>query len=186
METPPPTPHVVILPFPAQGHIKPMFILSKLLSQANLNVTFVNTHHNHTLILKHIDQTSFSHSFPRIRFRSISDGLPPEHPRAGQRLVDLFDSARSVFKPNFKELMDSLCEGGGDGDWARPSCIIADGTMSFAVDVVQELDISVFVFRTYSATCTWVYFHFQNLFENRDISFKGMSNQMYTHFSNYS
>ncbi|KAM7526413.1 hypothetical protein LguiA_016315 [Lonicera macranthoides] len=45
--------------------------------------------------------------------------------------------------------------------------------MSFAIDVAQELDIRVLLFGLIAlATCTWLYFHLQNLFENRDIPFK--------------
>lgn len=165
-------PHVVILPFPAQGHIKPMFILAKLLSHAGLNITFINTHHNHNLILKLIDGTSSRNSFPKIRFMSIPDGLPVEDPRTYPSIKYLLHSTTLVCKPHFKELMVKLSE--ENGEWMAPSCIIGDGIMSFAIDVAQELGIKAIAFRTFNATCTWVYFHLQKLIENGKIPIQGM------------
>ncbi|CAI9766241.1 unnamed protein product [Fraxinus pennsylvanica] len=155
-------PHVVLLPFPAQGHIKPMLVLAQLLCHGgSFNITFVNTEHNHRRLLNLIDQPAFSRRFPTLQFMSIPDGLQPEHPRAGPSAVDLFFSTSSVSKPEFRNLIVSLSQ--------EPTCIIADGIMSFAVDVADELGIPVITFRTYSATCTWVYFHLQKLIQNGEI-----------------
>ncbi|KAK3018970.1 hypothetical protein RJ639_003389, partial [Escallonia herrerae] len=160
-------PHVVILPFPAQGHIKPMFNLSKLLCHAGFDVTLVNTHHNHARILNLTDQTRFQSQFPRLRFMSISDGLPADHPRAGPQATDLFGSTVAVSKPEFRDLIVSLVE-----EEKAPTCIVADGIMSFAIDVAEEFQIHAITFRTYSATCTWVYFHLQKLVHNGEIPFQ--------------
>ncbi|KAK9290061.1 hypothetical protein L1049_008225 [Liquidambar formosana] len=73
-------PHVVILPFPAQGHIKPMLRLAELLCLAGLHVTFVNSDHNHARLLKSMDVTAFCRRLPGFRFESLPDGLTPEHP----------------------------------------------------------------------------------------------------------
>lgn len=43
------------------------------------------------------------------------------------------------------------------------TCIIADGIMSFAIDIAEEFHIPVITFRTYNATSTWVYFHLHQL-----------------------
>lgn len=63
----PQAPHVLMLPFPAVGHIKPMLMLGKLLCQAGLSVTLLNTDQNHNNILNLIDQSSFySRYIPRL------------------------------------------------------------------------------------------------------------------------
>ncbi|KAA8518969.1 hypothetical protein F0562_016257 [Nyssa sinensis] len=164
-----PQPHVVILPFPAQGHIKPMLMLAELLCHAGFDITFVNTDHNHT----HIDQSGFHSRFPRLRFMSIPDGLPPEHPRifSGRLAPDWLFSTRSVSKPKFKDLVISLSQ--ETGRWSPPTCIIADGIMSSAIDVAEELEIPVITFRTYNAGSTWINFHITKLIEKGEIPFQG-------------
>lgn len=150
-------PHVVILPFPAQGHIKPMLMLAELLSRAGFTITFVNTEQSH----RRLDGAAFRRRWPGINFHSIPDGLPPDHPRSGPSIVDLLISTSTACKPIFKELIASMSR--------APACIISDGIMSFAVDVAAELGIPAIAFRTYSATSTWTYFHLEKLIEEGEI-----------------
>ncbi|KAL7095508.1 hypothetical protein ACP275_10G028100 [Erythranthe tilingii] len=152
-------PHVVIIPFPAQGHIKPMLMLAELLSQASFIVTFVNNEHTH----RRIDaaEHTFRRRCPGIKFLSIPDGLPPDHPRTGPSIVDLLLSTSTSCKPIFKDTIASMSH--------APACIISDGIMSFAIDAAAELGIPAITFRTYSATCTWTYFHLQTLIQLGEI-----------------
>ncbi|TVU13631.1 hypothetical protein EJB05_37051, partial [Eragrostis curvula] len=39
-------PHAVCMPYPAQGHVTPMFKLAKLLHARGFHITFVNTEYN--------------------------------------------------------------------------------------------------------------------------------------------
>ncbi|KAL5809203.1 hypothetical protein ACOSQ3_029894 [Xanthoceras sorbifolium] len=154
-------PHVVFLPFPAQGHIKPMMKLAKLLNHAKFQVTFVNTDHNHDRLMNtmsYTDLTSFYNRFPTFLFRSIPDGLQPDHPRS------------AVSKPAFRRLL--MSSSSETGRWQPPTCIIADGIMSFvAIEVAEELGIPIITFRTYSATCSWTYFHLLKLIEEEQVPF---------------
>ncbi|KAK6120309.1 hypothetical protein DH2020_046000 [Rehmannia glutinosa] len=152
------SPHVVILPFPAQGHIKPMLMLAELLSQAGFTISFVNNEQSH----RRLDQAAFRRRCPGIEFLSIPDGLPPDHPRTGPSTVDLFFSTNTVSKPIFKNLIASMSR-------PPPACIISDGIMSFAIDVAADLGIPAITFRTFSATCTWTYFHLQKLIQEGEI-----------------
>ncbi|KAG6437137.1 hypothetical protein SASPL_102048 [Salvia splendens] len=145
-------PHVVILPFPAVGHIKPMLMLAEHLSLAGLTISFVNNEQSHQLIRRRS---------PGINFLSIPDGLPPDHPRSGPSIVDLLISTSTACKPIFKHLIASMTH--------APTCVIADGIMSFSIDVAVELGIPAIAFRTYSATSTWTYFHLQNLIQEGEI-----------------
>ncbi|XP_059667888.1 UDP-glycosyltransferase 85A7-like [Cornus florida] len=172
---PQPQPHVVILPFPAQGHIKPMLMLAQLLCTANFCVTFVNTLHNHNLMFKLIiNNTAFKALFLTLRFEVIPDGLPPQHPRSGPQLLDIFFYMGFESKAKFKDILTGLHQ---QQEWSPPTCIIADGIMSFAIDVAEQLHITVITFRTYNASCTWLYFHIQNLIQQGEIQFHGETNQ---------
>ncbi|XP_059667889.1 7-deoxyloganetic acid glucosyltransferase-like [Cornus florida] len=173
-----PQPHAVILPFPAQGHIKPMLMLAKLLSHANFYITFVNTLDIHNHFLELINQTTFNNLFPRLRFMAIPDGLPPEHPRSGPQFIrDLFISILSAApKHKFRDLLLSLINGPetGGGQWSTPTCVIADGLISIlAIDVAEELHIPVIAFRTVSASSYWVYLNIPKLIEEGLIPFQG-------------
>ncbi|OMO97362.1 UDP-glucuronosyl/UDP-glucosyltransferase [Corchorus olitorius] len=164
-------PHVVFLPFPAQGHIKPMLKLAELLSYANIQVTFINTEHVHQHFIPSIDIQAFYRRCPNFQFLSISDGLPLDHPRSGKHFVDLFSSVRAVTKPELCQLLVSLSR---EGRLQPPTCIIADGIMSCsAIEVAEEFGVPVFTFRTFSASSTWTYFHLLDLIEAGEVPFQG-------------
>ncbi|KAK4478509.1 hypothetical protein RD792_013986 [Penstemon davidsonii] len=133
-----------------------MLILAELLTQlAGFKITFLNNEHNH----RRIDKSAASRR--RINFISIPDGLPPDHPRTGSSVVDLFFTISTASEPYLKNLIASMSQ--------LPTCIISDGIMSFAIDLAAELGIPAITFRTYSATCTWTYFHLQKLIQNGEI-----------------
>lgn len=69
-------PHVVCIPYPAQGHINPMLKLAKLLHFKGYHITFVNTEFNHKRLLKSRGSNALD-GLPSFRFATIPDGLPP-------------------------------------------------------------------------------------------------------------
>lgn len=162
-------PHVIFLPFPAQGHIKPMLNLAEILSHAGFQATFVNTEHNHHRI---IHNTDIHDRFPKFQFKSIPDGFPSDHLRSDLLYIrDFFRSCRVAFKPALRELLISLKE--EKGPCQPPTCMIADGIMCFAIDVAEEFEISTIFFRTFSAHCLWTYFHLSKLIEEGEVPFQG-------------
>nr|AUI41136.1 uridine 5'-diphospho-glucosyltransferase 22 [Rhodiola rosea] len=173
----PQNPHVVILPFPAQGHVKPMLNLAMLLSNAGIRITFVTSKAVLDPLVQQINLTSFRTRFPSFQFNSLSDGFPTKITRESYAsvsllLVDVFDTIAKVTPRLFRELIASLCDDEDGDESSRPTCVIADGIMSFAIEVGDEFGIPVISFRTYSATCTWVYFHLQKLVDQRFIPFQ--------------
>ncbi|XVE96982.1 hypothetical protein REPUB_Repub02eG0271100 [Reevesia pubescens] len=164
----PQAPHVVCLPFPVQGHVKPMLKLAEILSYASFQVTFINTEYVHDRFLPSIDIKVFHSRFPKFQFLSIPDGLPSEHPRSGKNILDLLLSIRAATKPEFRELLISLSR-----RQQPPTCIIADGILSSsAIDVAEEFGIPILAFRTYSACCTWTHFHLLKLIEAGEVPFQ--------------
>ncbi|XWS67159.1 hypothetical protein CRYUN_Cryun05aG0263200 [Craigia yunnanensis] len=159
-----PHPHVVFLPFPVQGHVKPMLKLAELLSYASFQVTFINTEYVHDRFLPSIDIQAFYRRCPKFQFLSIPDGLHPDNPRSIKDTIDLLLSIGAATKPALRQLFVSLNRKAGRQQ--HPTCIIADGIMpSSAIDVAEEFGIPVFAFRTFSACCTWTYFHLLKLIE---------------------
>lgn len=149
-----------------------MMRLAELLSHADFQVTFVNTDSNHDRIVGNADITSFCNRFPKFHFSSIPDAIPCDPLTSGLTAKDNFRSIKAECKPGFRRLLTSLSEETGQS--RRPTCIITDGIMSFAtVDIAEELGIPVIAFRTYSASCTWTYFHLSKLIKEGEVPFPG-------------
>ncbi|KAM4093872.1 hypothetical protein ACB094_06G151900 [Castanea mollissima] len=135
-------PHVLIFPLPAQGHVNSMLNLAQLLSLAGLNITFLNTDDNHNRLVLHTNILHRFACFPGFQFKTIPDGLP---------------SLKLVTKPIFREM---LCSGQLNSATGQSvTCIIADGILSFPIDVGNEIGIPVIHFRIISACSFWVYFY---------------------------
>ncbi|MBA0665435.1 hypothetical protein Goklo_005290, partial [Gossypium klotzschianum] len=75
------SPHVLIFPFPAQGHVNSMLKLAELLALASLRVTFLNSEYNHESLVRHTDILSRFAQYPGFKFETIPDGLSQDHPR---------------------------------------------------------------------------------------------------------
>ncbi|CAN1275580.1 7-deoxyloganetic acid glucosyltransferase [Linum perenne] len=137
-----------------------MFTLAKLLNHAaGFQITFVNTHHNHVLLQRSLDTSAFTTSFPGFYFSSLPDVAPHDGQQSNvANVAQLLFSIRDS-KSDFRRLMVDLLEGGR----SAPTCVIADGIMSFGIDVAEEIGIPVLTFRTFSAVCLWVYFNLDKL-----------------------
>ncbi|PIA51802.1 hypothetical protein AQUCO_01100581v1 [Aquilegia coerulea] len=164
-------PHVLLFPFPLLGHVNPLLQLAELLCLSGLsNVTFLTTKHHHRRLLSFTDaQTRFS-SFPGFRFETISDGLPDDHPRSYDHIIDIFTGVRSVMEPSFQKLLFSNYFQSAN----RPpvTCIISDGLMSFPIGVAKELGITSMDFRVTGASFLWCCFRHLNMVEAGELPFK--------------
>ncbi|TVU34554.1 hypothetical protein EJB05_16390, partial [Eragrostis curvula] len=127
--------HVLLFPWPVQGHINPMLHLASALLDAGLRVTFLHTEHN----LRHLAGAPHDQ---RLRVLSVPDGLPDDHPRSVSGLMELFESMRTAGCAAFRALLRAEAE---------VTCVVADGTMPFAVAAAQEAGVPALAFRTESA-----------------------------------
>ncbi|KAL2468115.1 UDP-glycosyltransferase 85A2 [Forsythia ovata] len=100
-------PHVVFIPFPAQGHINPMLQLAKILHSKGFHVTFVNTEFNHRRLLKSRGPDSLK-GLESFRFETIPDGLPISNADATQDVPSLCESTTNTCLAPFKDLLDRL------------------------------------------------------------------------------
>ncbi|KAJ6820845.1 7-deoxyloganetic acid glucosyltransferase-like [Iris pallida] len=152
------TPHVLLFPMPAQGHLLPMTKLADLLSHAGLYVTFLATEGVYQRCFLRDDDDRRDQ--PRFRFRTVPDGLPRESSRP---FVDTLDGLLGVVghaRGPYRELLASSRGGGGEGEgelWPPVTCVVADGFLPFALDVPVEMGIPVMVLRTSSPCSVWAY-----------------------------
>ncbi|CAI8585581.1 unnamed protein product [Vicia faba] len=155
-------PHVVCVPYPAQGHINPMLKLAKLLHfKGDFHVTFVNTEYNHKRLLNSRGSDSLN-GLSSFRFETIPDGLPESDVDVTQDVPSLCDSTRKTCLPHLKKLISNLNKA---VDIPPVTCIVADGIMSFALDAAEELSVPAVLFWTNSACGFMCYLQYRMLIE---------------------
>lgn len=138
MEKAPALPHIVVLPFPAQGHINPGLQFSHLLASSLglCTVTFVNTTHI-------IAKLRAAHDpGPSVRFEALADdgqhGDGPDFDKTTEEMGGLLENL----------LMKLLSGGGAAHDWPPPVCIVADVFLGWAQDVADKLGLPRFILFT--------------------------------------
>ncbi|KAK9189393.1 hypothetical protein WN943_017989 [Citrus x changshan-huyou] len=170
MEEKPKSPHILIFPLPCQSHVNSMLKLAEIFSLAGLKVTFLNSKHNHERLIRYTDIHDRFLQYSEFQFKTISDGLPADHPRAGDRLMEMFDSLSLNTRPLLKQMLI---------DTSPPvSCIIGDACMEFVVDVATELEIPVIHFRAISACSFWAYFSIPEMIQAGELPMKAYDEDM--------
>ncbi|CAH8351889.1 unnamed protein product [Eruca vesicaria subsp. sativa] len=149
-------PHVVCIPYPAQGHINPMLKVAKLLHAKGFHVTFVNTIYNHKRLLRSRGPNALDR-LPSFQFEAIPDGLPEPEVDATQDIAALCESTTTNCLTPFKELLQQI---NARDDVPPVSCIVSDGAMGFTLDAAEELGVPEVLFWTPSAPGFMAYLHF--------------------------
>eukprot|EP01018_Ginkgo_biloba_P015403 Gb_14885 [translate_table: standard] len=149
-------PHVVVVSYPAQGHINPMLQFSKRLAHKGLLVTFVTTQSSLERMLELEAQDEGESSKPdlAIRFESISDGFPGDFDRAQN--VDMFlEQLRKMGGFALGRLIERLNSQG-----TTASCIIYDSFLPWVLNVANSFSIPSAFFWTQSCAVYSVYYYF--------------------------
>ncbi|XP_072146857.1 uncharacterized protein [Setaria viridis] len=83
--------HILVLPFPAQGHVTPLMELSHRLVDHGFEVTFVNTEAHHALVVGALQAAGGTSALAGIHLASISDGVEDDEDRKDiSKLVDTY------------------------------------------------------------------------------------------------
>jgi hypothetical protein len=163
-------PHAVLVPYPAQGHVTPLLQLAKVLHARGFFVTFVNTEYNHRRLVRSRGAGAVA-GLDGFRFDTIPDGLPPSgNDNVTQDIAALCLSTTRHSAAPFRDLLARL-----NGTPGAPpvSCVIADGVMSFAQRIAEEMGIRALVFWTTSACGFMGYLHFAELIRRGYVPLKG-------------
>ncbi|KAK2365969.1 7-deoxyloganetin glucosyltransferase [Trifolium repens] len=148
-------PHAVLIPYPFQGHINPLFKLAKLLHLRGFHITFVNTEYNHKRLIKSRGQKALD-DFTDFIFETIPDGLPPMEGKGNgdvsQDIPSICQSIRKNFHQPFVELLARLKDSAMTGLVPPVTCLVSDCYMPFTIQVAEELELPIlfcaFHFRT--------------------------------------
>ncbi|KAK1414384.1 hypothetical protein QVD17_30128 [Tagetes erecta] len=163
-------PHVLIFPLPLQGPVNCMLKLAELLCISGISVTVLNTNHIQRMLLRHTNVLTRFGRYLNFRFETISDGLPDDHPRTGDRVLELFEGLKAVTEPVFREMMVSGCFSSKSD--APVTVIIPDGVYPFVLDVAEEVKIPVIYFETISPCALWTYLCLPNMVAAGEVPFK--------------
>jgi hypothetical protein len=167
-------PHAVMIPYPVQGHINPLFKLAKLLHLRGFHITFVNTEYNHKRLLKSRGPNSLD-GFIDFNFETIPDGLTPMDGDGDvtQDIPSLCQSIRKNFLHPFDQLLSKLHDSAMAGLVPPVTCIVSDCFMPFTTQAAEELALPILLFSPGSASTFYAALHFRTLLEKGLIPLKG-------------
>ncbi|KAG5226991.1 UDP-glycosyltransferase 83A [Salix suchowensis] len=121
-------PHIVALPYPAQGHVIPLMELSQCLAKQGFKIKFGNTEYNHKRVLKALGKKICLGS--KICVVSIPDG-----------------AVFQVMPGKLQELINRINMSGEE----RITGIITDWTMGWSLEVAEKMNIHRAIFWPASA-----------------------------------
>ncbi|KAL7190599.1 hypothetical protein ACSBR2_022807 [Camellia fascicularis] len=127
-------PHVLILPYPAQGHVIPLMELAQSLAKHGFKITFVNTETTHKRVVNALtdDDVLGDH----IHLVSISDGLETWERNVPGKLSE---AIMTVMPRKVEELIREI--NGSEEEGEKISCIVADQSLGWAMEVGKKVGI---------------------------------------------
>eukprot|EP00250_Pteridium_aquilinum_P009454 c18678_g1_i2 orf=86-1585(+) len=122
--------HVVVMPFPLQGHMAPMLQLSNLLAARGMRVTFVHLQSN----LSRLHFSRPDQAPTNIRHVSLPDSLPGKATSSAESTRSRVLASEQLLH-SFSQLLADLHA------TSKVSCVIADALMSWALTVGAQMGI---------------------------------------------
>ena len=153
---------MLVIPFPAQGHVAPLMKLSHQIVDHGIKVTFVTTEFINARLI-----TTMPANSP-IRLVSLQNGLEPEDDQTDA--LKLINSFQEVKPDHFKDLIEKINESDDDD---RIICVIADVTVAWAFDVAEKMGIQSVAFWPTGPANLALIFHIPKLIEDGIIDTQG-------------
>ncbi|KAJ0042061.1 hypothetical protein Pint_19020 [Pistacia integerrima] len=164
-------PHVLVIPFPAQGHVIPFLELSHCLVKHGLRVTFVNTDHTHKRIIKALQEKKYVGDDEEIGLVSIPDGLEPWEDRN-----DLGKLCESLVKEMPGKLEELIQEFNNKEEDEKITSVIADVHVGMVLQVVEKLKIKRAAFLSTGVAALALYYRIPKMIDDGIINKDGTTN----------
>ncbi|CAN6286771.1 unnamed protein product [Urochloa humidicola] len=162
MAAAPPRPRVLMLPFPAQGHVMPLMELSHRLAEHDIEVYFVNTDFNHARIIRAMEGGDQTGTIPAgIHMVSFPDGMGPDADRANIGKLGLGLAAAMLGR--LEELIRSKAI-----KW-----MVVDVPMAWALELAAKVGVRVALFLPFSAAAFALRLHAPKMIEDGIIDENG-------------
>ncbi|CAO2818951.1 unnamed protein product [Amaranthus hypochondriacus] len=145
--------HVLVIPYPSQGHINPMLQFSKRLAKKSIKATLAPT----ICFSKFMQTTEISTGYDTsIQIRPISDGYDEGGYLSAESIPAYLDSFRTQGPKTLIQLIDKLKE---EGDPIK--AIIYDGLLPWILDVAKKFGLVSVLFFTETCSVNSIYYHVQ-------------------------
>nr|POE57280.1 udp-glycosyltransferase 74e2 [Quercus suber] len=139
--------HILVIPYPVQGHINPMLQFSKRLATKGARVTLVAT----STIRNSMQALQGASS---VNIEIISDGS--EGDETVESLIATVDRFKDVVSQSLAEYIEKL-----NSSKYPPKFIVYDCALPWALDVARKYGIDGAPFYTQSCAVNVVYYHFK-------------------------
>ncbi|KAG6391084.1 hypothetical protein SASPL_148833 [Salvia splendens] len=163
-------PHVLAVPIPAQGHVKPLMSLCRQIAKHGFKVTFVNAHsiHNKMLSASQKRQDEEDDSCHNIVMETIPDGFTPEDDP--NNLSMLLENLRRTMPQTLTDLIQRI---NTSNPYEKVTCFIADIAFSWIFDIADKMGAEPVAFSTPSVANLAFMLHTPKLLEQGILNING-------------
>ncbi|XP_044467368.1 UDP-glycosyltransferase 83A1-like [Mangifera indica] len=161
-------PHILAVPYPAQGHVIPLLELSQYLVKHGFRVTFVNTEHTHNQIMNGLQEKSCIGNENEIRLVSIPDGLESWEDR--NDLGKVAGKIIQVMSQKLKELIEKISREEDE----KIFCLIVDKWAGFTIPAAEKMKIRKVAFWPAAVATLAVIYNIQKLIDDGIIDTDGI------------
>ncbi|KAI6695786.1 hypothetical protein NL676_023496 [Syzygium grande] len=124
--------HVLVVPFPIQGHLTPLLKLSHCIADHGVKVTVVNTESVHARVMAANQQDEGSNW---IKFVAFPDGLETDEERKDWE--KLLESISRVMPGHLQEFIEKVKRQSNSNEDEKISFVIADLTAGWALELIE-------------------------------------------------
>ncbi|XP_044476840.1 UDP-glycosyltransferase 83A1-like [Mangifera indica] len=149
-------PHVLVIPYPAQGHVTPLLKLATKIAEQGIKVTFVNTEQIAAKVMATMPEESEGESL--IKFVSISDGIQQE-----DDMKDFYKYTNILLRDMPGKLEYLIEKVNQSSDSEQISCIVADIFAGWAVETAWNMGIPRAAVVPYGPATLALSYHFSKL-----------------------
>ncbi|RZC64205.1 hypothetical protein C5167_025958 [Papaver somniferum] len=139
--------HILVIPYPLQGHINPILQFSKRLASQDFKVTVVLTNY----LAK-----SMKIQVGPLNIETISDGYDDVGWSAAEDYIERFETIGSK---TLADLIDRIQNSDDDDDTPPVSCVVYDSFVPWVLNVTQKLNLVGAVFFTQPLAVTSIYYY---------------------------
>ncbi|RYR60488.1 hypothetical protein Ahy_A04g017550 [Arachis hypogaea] len=163
--------HILVIPFPAQGHVIPLMKLSHQLVKHGIKVTFVNIDFVHNQIMKSsLGEGVADHNNNKdamIELVSIPDRLEDGDNR-NLLLGKLTESTCKVMPKKLEMLIEDInkSNNNNNNNGNKISCLVIDENFGWGIEVAKKMGIRAVAFWPASASLLALHFNIQKLIDD--------------------
>ncbi|KAL4568540.1 hypothetical protein LXL04_024154 [Taraxacum kok-saghyz] len=136
--------HVLVIPYPLQGHVLPLMEFARHLAKEGIKVTFVNTEAIHKVLTSNLVEQDGDKDL--LHMVSIPDGLDPQDDR--KDYIKVLDSIRETMPSKLEELVEKI----NKEDINKVTCIVSDISVGWALRTGKKIGLKRVAYCTPAAT----------------------------------